>query len=56
MPNADLLYQLGNLISQVEAAAIHANLVKEGGDAYPLVLKTRMQSGAYVPAVDYIGA
>jgi len=54
--NADLLYQLGNLISQVEAAAIHANLVKEGGDAYPLVLKTRMQSGAYVPAVDYIGA
>jgi aspartyl-tRNA(Asn)/glutamyl-tRNA(Gln) amidotransferase subunit A len=56
VPDPARLYQLGNLISQVEAAAIHANLVRECGDAYPLVLKTRMESGFYVPAVDYIGA
>jgi len=56
VPDPARLYQLGNLISQVEAAAIHADLVQRAGDAYPLVLKTRMQSGAYVPAVDYLGA
>jgi aspartyl-tRNA(Asn)/glutamyl-tRNA(Gln) amidotransferase subunit A len=54
--NVDLLYQLGNLISQVEAAAIHGKLVKQHGDAYPMVLKTRMESGSYVPAIDYLGA
>ncbi|MBV7483377.1 amidase [Bordetella sp. BOR01] len=56
VPDPARLYQLGNLISQVEAAAIHADLVQRAGDEYPLVLKTRMQSGAYVPAVDYLGA
>ena len=44
------------MISQVEAAAIHGNLVREFGDRYPLVLKTRMESGFYVPAVDYLNA
>lgn len=56
VPDPAQLYQLGNLISQVEAAAIHADLVQRTGEEYPLVLKTRMQSGAYVSAVDYLGA
>jgi aspartyl-tRNA(Asn)/glutamyl-tRNA(Gln) amidotransferase subunit A len=56
VPDPARLYHLGNLISQVEAAAIHADLARKSGDAYPLVLKTRMESGFYVPAVDYLGA
>lgn len=56
VPDAARLYQLGNLISQVEAAAIHTRLVHDAGDAYPLVLKTRMESGFHVPAVDYLQA
>jgi aspartyl-tRNA(Asn)/glutamyl-tRNA(Gln) amidotransferase subunit A len=56
VPDPARLYQLGNLISQVEAATIHADLLRQSGDAYPLVLKTRMESGFYVPAVEYLGA
>lgn len=56
VPEPGRLYQLGNLISQVEAAAIHGELARKSGDAYPLVLKTRMESGFHVPAVDYVNA
>lgn len=56
VPDPGRLYQLGNLISQVEAAAIHGDMARKAGDAYPLVLKTRMESGFHVPAVDYVNA
>lgn len=56
VPDPARLYHLGNLISQVEAATIHAKLLRDFPDDYPLVLKTRMESGFYVPAVDYLGA
>jgi len=56
MPDPERLYHLGNLISQVEAAAIHSELLRKHGDDYPLVLRTRMASGFYVPAVDYLAA
>jgi aspartyl-tRNA(Asn)/glutamyl-tRNA(Gln) amidotransferase subunit A len=56
VPDPARLYHLGNLISQVEAAAIHSKLLHDFPDDYPLVLKTRMESGFYVPAVDYLAA
>lgn len=56
VPDPARLYHLGNLISQVEAAAIHSKLLGEFGDDYPLVLKTRIASGFHVPAVDYLAA
>ncbi|MGY2492243.1 amidase [Cupriavidus sp. CP313] len=56
VPDPGKLYHLGNLISQVEAAAIHSKLLRQFPDEYPLVLKTRMESGFYVSAVDYLSA
>ncbi|WP_207540393.1 amidase [Sabulicella rubraurantiaca] len=56
VPDPERLYHLGNLISQVEAAAIHSDLLQKFRDEYPLVLKTRMESGFYLPAVDYLAA
>jgi aspartyl-tRNA(Asn)/glutamyl-tRNA(Gln) amidotransferase subunit A len=56
VPDPGRLYHLGNLISQVEAAAIHSKLLSEFREDYPLVLKTRMETGFYVPAVDYLAA
>lgn len=56
VPDPERLYHLGNLISQVEAAAIHAKLLRDHPHDYPLVLRTRIESGFYVPAVDYLAA
>jgi aspartyl-tRNA(Asn)/glutamyl-tRNA(Gln) amidotransferase subunit A len=56
VPDPERLYHLGNLISQVEAAAIHSDLLQKFPDQYPLVLRTRMESGFYLPAVDYLSA
>lgn len=56
VPDPERLYHLGNLISQVEAAAIHSELLQKFREEYPLILRTRMESGFYLPAVDYLAA
>lgn len=56
VPDPKLLHQLANLVSQVEAASIHSKWLEEWGDDYPLILRTRIESGFLVPAVAYLDA
>jgi aspartyl-tRNA(Asn)/glutamyl-tRNA(Gln) amidotransferase subunit A len=56
VPDPKLLHRLANLVSQVEAASIHAKWLDQYKDDYPLVLRTRIESGFLVPAVAYLDA
>ena len=45
-----------NAIQMVEAAAYHSKLIKAHGSSLDLTIRLRLESGFFIPAVDYVQA
>lgn len=56
MPDPTPIYRLTNLINKAEAAALHANWIKERSQDYNLSTLARIEVGFHIPATAYIQA
>jgi aspartyl-tRNA(Asn)/glutamyl-tRNA(Gln) amidotransferase subunit A len=56
VPDPQHVFQLNNVIGQVEATAICANWLRERPQDLSLVVRTRSEAGLLVPAVSYLEA
>ncbi len=56
IPEPTRLYALADVIGKVEAAALHAEWIRERPDDYQTAVRTRIESGLYIPAVRYLEA
>lgn len=56
VPDPEHIYQLTNVIGQVESATIYANWLRDRPEDFSLVVRSRSEPGLFVPAVSYLQA
>src|SRR5690606_8346359 len=55
-PQLSSCYAMGDIISKVEAAALHGQWMRSNGEAYSQAVYSRTEPGLHVPAVRYLEA
>ena len=56
IPGVDLMFDLCELISRFEAAALHRSRLAERGDDYAPYIREHLESGLAISAADYLDA